>query len=99
MMSIREAARRLGVHDNTVRRYADRGLIRSIRLPVRGTQHSPRRRRGARGCAADRLEASLATRACSRSARLTSSERGRLVLGAEAEAFLALTYAERDRDR
>ncbi len=32
-MTIREAARRLGVHENTVRRYADRGLLRSERLP------------------------------------------------------------------
>jgi excisionase family DNA binding protein len=32
-ITIREAARRLGVHENTVRRYADRGLIRAIRLP------------------------------------------------------------------
>ena len=33
LITIREAARRLGVHENTVRRYADRGLIRAIRLP------------------------------------------------------------------
>lgn len=32
-VTIREAARRLGVHENTVRRYADRGLIGAIRLP------------------------------------------------------------------
>ena len=32
-ISFREAAQRLGVHENTVRRYADRGLIRAIRLP------------------------------------------------------------------
>jgi excisionase family DNA binding protein len=32
-MTIREAARRLGVHENTVRRYVDRGLIRAERLP------------------------------------------------------------------
>lgn len=32
-ITIRAAARRLGVHENTVRRYADRGLIRAIRLP------------------------------------------------------------------
>lgn len=33
MITIREAARRLGVHENTVRRYADRGLIHAERLP------------------------------------------------------------------
>lgn len=33
LMSIREAGRRLGVHENTVRRYADRGLIGVVRLP------------------------------------------------------------------
>jgi excisionase family DNA binding protein len=33
LIAIREAARRLGGHENTVRRYADRGLIRAIRLP------------------------------------------------------------------
>ena len=32
-ISFREAAQRLGVHENTVRRYADRGLIRAVRLP------------------------------------------------------------------
>lgn len=32
-ISVREAAQRLGVHENTVRRYADRGLIRAVRLP------------------------------------------------------------------
>jgi excisionase family DNA binding protein len=32
-ITIRDAARRLGVHENTVRRYVDRGLIRARRLP------------------------------------------------------------------
>jgi excisionase family DNA binding protein len=32
-ISVREAARLLGVHDNTVRRYADRGMLRVARLP------------------------------------------------------------------
>ena len=32
-ISFREAAQRLGVHENTVRRYADRGLIKAVRLP------------------------------------------------------------------
>lgn len=32
-ISITEAARRLGVHESTVRRYADRGVLRASRLP------------------------------------------------------------------
>jgi excisionase family DNA binding protein len=32
-ITIRETARRLGVHENTVRRYVDRGLLRAERLP------------------------------------------------------------------
>jgi excisionase family DNA binding protein len=32
-MTLRQAARRLGVHESTVRRYADRGLIAAVRLP------------------------------------------------------------------
>lgn len=31
-ISFREAAKRLGVHENTVRRYADRGLIGAVLL-------------------------------------------------------------------
>lgn len=32
-ITVREAAALLGVHENTVRRYADGGLIRAVRLP------------------------------------------------------------------
>jgi excisionase family DNA binding protein len=32
-VTLREAAKSLGVHESTVRRYADRGLIDSARLP------------------------------------------------------------------
>jgi excisionase family DNA binding protein len=32
-VTLREAAERLGVHESTVRRYADRGLIHAARLP------------------------------------------------------------------
>ncbi|MFI5005316.1 MAG: helix-turn-helix domain-containing protein [Solirubrobacterales bacterium] len=32
-MTLREAAESLGVHESTVRRYADRGLIDAARLP------------------------------------------------------------------
>jgi excisionase family DNA binding protein len=33
LISIREAARRLGVDETTMRRYVDRGLLRAVRLP------------------------------------------------------------------
>lgn len=35
-LNVREAARRLGVHENTVRNWADRGILRPIRLPGSG---------------------------------------------------------------
>ena len=33
LMQVRAAARELGVHENTLRRWADAGLIRTVRLP------------------------------------------------------------------
>ncbi len=33
LMQVRAAARHLGVHENTVRRWEEAGLIRAIRLP------------------------------------------------------------------
>jgi excisionase family DNA binding protein len=35
-INVRETARRLGVHENTVRNWADRGMLRPIRLPGSG---------------------------------------------------------------
>jgi excisionase family DNA binding protein len=35
-LNVREVARRLGVHENTVRNWADRGILRPIRLPGSG---------------------------------------------------------------
>lgn len=32
-LGIKAAAKELGVHENTLRRWADQGLIRAIRLP------------------------------------------------------------------
>jgi excisionase family DNA binding protein len=32
-VTLREAAQRLGVHESTVRRYADRGILHAARLP------------------------------------------------------------------
>lgn len=33
LMKVREAAKTLGVHENTVRRWEERGLLRAVRLP------------------------------------------------------------------
>jgi len=33
LMKVREAARTLGVHENTIRRWEERGLLRAVRLP------------------------------------------------------------------
>jgi excisionase family DNA binding protein len=33
LLQVREAARGLGVHENTLRRWEERGLIRAVRLP------------------------------------------------------------------
>ena len=35
-LSVRETARRLGVHENTVRNWEERGLLRAARLPGSG---------------------------------------------------------------
>lgn len=87
LMSVRKAARRLGVHDNTVRRYADRGLIRAVRLPS-----------GVRRLRREDVEALSASPEPVRSLdELLAPEI--LRSDEEAAAFLRLTYAERDRDR
>ncbi len=36
MLSVRETARRLGVHENTIRNWEQRGLLRAMRLPGSG---------------------------------------------------------------
>jgi excisionase family DNA binding protein len=33
LMQVRQVARTLGVHENTVRRWAERGLLQAVRLP------------------------------------------------------------------
>lgn len=35
-LSVRETARRLGVHENTVRNWEERGLIQAVKLPGSG---------------------------------------------------------------
>jgi excisionase family DNA binding protein len=32
-MQVRQAAQALGVHENTIRRWAERGLLHAVRLP------------------------------------------------------------------
>jgi excisionase family DNA binding protein len=34
LLGVREAARRLGVHENTLRRWEQSGLIRAVKLPT-----------------------------------------------------------------
>jgi excisionase family DNA binding protein len=34
LLGVREAARRLGVHENTLRRWEQAGLIRAVKLPT-----------------------------------------------------------------
>ncbi len=36
LIGAREAAARLGVHENTIRNWEARGVIRSVRMPVSG---------------------------------------------------------------
>lgn len=35
-LNVRETAQRLGVHENTVRNWANRGILRALRLPGSG---------------------------------------------------------------
>jgi len=39
LMQVRQVARALGVHENTVRRWEERGLLRAVRLPS-GAAHA-----------------------------------------------------------
>ncbi len=101
-MSIREAATRLGVHESTVRRYADRGLIGAARLPS-GVR---RLRRTDVDALASRMQP-VAWNDDSLLARAESAPDDPHDLAVpllwesdeELEDFLALTYAERDHGR
>jgi len=89
-ISIREAAARLGVHESSVRRYADRGLIGVRRLPsgVRRLNRADVEELAAGGS----VEAGPAKVADLEPAPIWESDD-------ELKSFLALTYSERDRDR
>ena len=113
-LTVRESARRLGVHENTIRRWADRGLVESVKLPT-GV-----RRLLARDV--DRLARGAETRSADPAEPLDGHPRTIDELAAEqgvkpisdvaelavpdlwdsdeeVEEFIALTYAERDADR
>lgn len=40
MVPLRQAAERLGVHENTIRNWIDRGVVHGVRLPT-GTRRLP----------------------------------------------------------
>jgi excisionase family DNA binding protein len=89
LVSVREAAARLGVHESTVRRYADRGLIGLTRLPS-GVRRLHRRDVEALATQMEHHDdASLDDLAAP---QVWESDE-------ELDRFLSLTYAERDRDR
>jgi excisionase family DNA binding protein len=41
-LNVRQAASELGVHENTIRNWEDRGLLHGIRLPGSGFRRFPR---------------------------------------------------------
>ena len=41
-LNVRETARQLGVHENTVRNWEERGVLRGIKLPGSGFRRFPR---------------------------------------------------------
>lgn len=113
-ITIREAARRLGVHENTVRRYADRGLIRAVRLPsgvrrVRRTdidalEAAPSKATSPNGISTVTPSVSveeLIMEAGAEPVRDVAALARSDVWGSdeEVEAFVAMTLAERERDR
>lgn len=108
-ITLREAAERLGVHESTVRRYADRGLVGAVRLPS-----GVRRLRSAdveRLEGAGEEEAGYA--APHKTVEVLAAEQGIRPLAdvnelaapdlwrsdRELDQFIATTMAERDRDR
>ncbi len=101
-ISIREAATRLSVHESTVRRYADRGLIGAARLPS-GVR---RLRRNDVDALARRMPAAADDDMypTARAQPAPADTDGLSVpflweSDEDLEDFLRLTYAERDHDR
>lgn len=114
MLSVRETARRLGVHENTVRRWADRGLIEAVRLPTgvrrlraEDVETLGRKIEGSRSGPGESGQPSL------KAFDELAAEQGVAPIGdpaalalphlwrsdAEFDGFVAEVYAERDRDR
>jgi excisionase family DNA binding protein len=98
LLTLRQAAGLLGVHESTVRRYADRGLIGSARLPS-GVRRLHR-------ADVDALARRMGNGAPGEEEQLAKPVGigdfwAPLVWDCdeELEEFLTLTYAERDRDR
>lgn len=98
-LTIRQAAAQIGVHESTIRRYADRGLIGVKRLPS-GVRRL--RRTDVEELAA-RMEASASPNDREEQAPEVAiedvDEASVWRSDEELEQFLSLTYAERDRDR
>ncbi len=112
-ITLREAAARLGVHESTVRRYADRGLIGAVRLPsgvrrLRAAEVDRLAARRVNGPPGDRPDDAPAT-----SIEALAGEQNVHPVAdveelaapevwesdEEVESFIAMTRAERDRDR
>jgi excisionase family DNA binding protein len=107
-ITLREAAKQLGVHESTVRRYADRGLVGAIRLPsgVRRLRSADVEALGAATGAARSIRPAktLAALAAEQGVRpLADAEElaapNLWRSDAELAGFIAMTRAERDRDR
>ena len=107
---LREAAERLRVHESTVRRYADRGLIRAVRLPsgvrrLRGDDVEVLVRHAQAGPLGSGLPANtIETLAAEQHVPLLASlealaEPDLWESEEEADLFVGMTRAERDRER
>lgn len=115
-VTLGEAAERLGVHESTARRYADRGLIRAVRLPsgVRRLHSADVEMLAGPGDALEAASGEAASRASStRTFESLAAEQGARPLTAveelaapdlwesdeDVDMLIAMTHAERDRDR
>lgn len=113
---MRQAARQLGVHESTVRRYADRGLIAAMRLPsgVRRLRradvdalalrsqppHGPYDLTADGQSPAKTIDALAAEQGIGPLADISQlATPGVWLSDEEADRFIVLTHAERDRDR
>jgi excisionase family DNA binding protein len=112
-VTLREAAQSLGVHESTVRRYADRGLIHAARLPsgVRRLRRAdvealkaPANQLDPRGAEPTAPDATITTLAAEQSIEplASASELADPDIWSsdeEVDLFNATIRSERDRDR